>query len=102
MLSQHVNTVKLEVFIPRVHPRIKDINFLIGFGIMGRQAWTFEAIAARAGEAKICVVVVSTVLPSPNVLNVKGDHRRVLLRKTAVLASVLGSLPNKLTHLCVH
>lgn len=42
------------------------------------------------------------MLPRTNVLNVKSDHRRVCLRKAAVLAPVIGTLPNKLTYAFVH
>jgi len=64
---------------------------------------TEKTEASQEGRKLLEVaIIVAAMLSRTNVLNVKSDHRRVFSRKAAVLAPVIGTLPNKLTYAFVH
>jgi len=89
---------------PYVRPGIKDIDFVTGLWINAREIGPLEGVASVARVSKPTQVVVHflQVLFGNDVLYMKWDERRCVLRHVAVLTPVTGSSPHQVACGSIH
>ena len=81
---------------PYVRPGIENIDLFTCLWVYAREIGTLEGVASVAGVSEPTQVVVHflQVLFGNDVLYMKWDERRCLLRHVAVLTPVTGSSPH--------
>jgi len=89
---------------PYVNPRVEDIDFVTGLWVDAREIGPLEGVASVACLSKPTQVIVHVfqVLLGNDVLDMKWDERRCLLRHAAVFTQVTGSLPYQVTRGSIH
>jgi hypothetical protein len=70
-LAEQHRPLPLEVFVPRVYPRMKESNDLSRVWICSSDVRAFVPIAVKAGEREILKNRLTAVLARNNVIDVK-------------------------------
>jgi hypothetical protein len=89
---------------PYVRPGIEDIDLFTCLWVYAREIGTLESVASVAGVSELTQVDVHfiQVLFGNDVLYMKWDERRRLLRHAAVLTPVTGSSSHQVTRGSIH
>jgi hypothetical protein len=83
---------EIEVFLPVVSARMEQLRHLAGLRVAANEVGSFVKIAAVAGEGQVVWGVISSVLPSRDVLNVEKHRCLVVAVQQAVFTPMTGAL----------
>jgi hypothetical protein len=82
--------------------RVEQLHGRVALGITARQISALPVIATATGPGQIDQVIVTSVLPRNDVLEVKRGIWVGMLWQPAIFATVTGSLTDKVSRIGVH
>ena len=91
--ADQVDTTPLEVIIPVMTARMKQLRHHLRFRIDARQIRTFMKIAINTRERQVVEIVSATMFLGDNMLDVEFSEWGIILMQLAVFAAMASTLP---------
>jgi hypothetical protein len=92
----------LEMLLPRLEARIKERRESPRFGVITSHIAPFVQIAVDTSQREVVEIIVSAVFSRPNVFDVQGSQRRLILIQSTILAAAISSPANMLSRGEIH